>query len=205
MDKTSQWHENQHAYRRQHSTATAMLQLSDKIFEAADCKKVVTAMTIDESSAFDCINFNILDQKLELYGATEITRKWISSYLLHRSQFVEIGGKQCIIKSVNRGVPQGSVLGPTLFSVYINELPEVITRDNCTEMVHGADKMDGYLFGESCQECGLLTSYADDATYVTTSKDRERNQKNIMRNMEKIKHFLNANELCVNKSKTTLI
>ena len=64
---------------------------------------------------------------------------------------------------------------------------------------------DGYLFGESCPACGLLTSYADDTTYVSASKDREKNQENITKNMDRIKKFLNANDLCINESKSCII
>ena len=125
MDTSNQWHSNMHAYRKKHSTCTALLQLSDDIFQAAEMKEIATAIMVDESSAFDCINFETLDGKLNLYGFGWKIRSWIKNYLTNRSQYTEISGKQSRIRNITRGVPQGSVIGPTIFSIYINEMPEV--------------------------------------------------------------------------------
>ena len=198
MDETEQWHGNMHAYRKKHSTCTALLQLSDDIFQAADEREVATAIMVDESSAFDCINFETLDGKLELYGFGWKARKWIKNYLTNRSQYTEISGKTSAMKKIERGVPQGSVIGPTIFSIYINEMPEVPKdKINCKDTSHFSTEK---LFTKNCTKCGQLVCFADDATY-----DRNCNQENITKNMEKIKGYLNANDLAINDSKTAIL
>ena len=120
-------------------------------------------------AAFDCVSTEILIQKLEIYNLDKHSLKWIRSYLTDRNQFVQIGAKISDTTPVNRGVPQGSVLGPILYSVYTNELPEVIVDTECTEKVH---KMDDKLFSDNCTKCGSLPSFADDATYIVSKKTR---------------------------------
>ena len=203
MTETGQWHDNTHAYRKDRSTVTALLQLSDDIFQAADVKEVAAAALIDESSAFDCINFKTLDRKLEIYGIGWRMRKWINNFLSFRSQYTEIAGKKSSINSVSRGVPQGSVMGPTIFSIYINEMPEIVKdKENCPDATH---RNTEELFSENCEKCGQLVCFADDATYVTRNSKREMNQRNIDRNMSEAKKFLAANELVINESKTAII
>ena len=70
-----------HVYREKHSTCTALLQLSDDVFQVGDSREIAAAMLIDKSSAFECINFKILNDKLELYGIGWKMRKWLMSYL----------------------------------------------------------------------------------------------------------------------------
>ena len=118
------------------STTTTMLQLADAIMQATDANLISTIITIDESAAFDCVNYKILDQKLQLYNFDSNARTWIANYLNNRRQFVTIGAKNSQIDSVDRGVPQGSVLGPLLYTLYINELPEVMRNEECTEEAH---------------------------------------------------------------------
>ena len=117
MNLTKQWNQNQHAYRSGHSTTSSLLQLANILFQASDNKQIAAAMSVDETSAFDCVNTDILLKKLNLYKFGNSTSNWISSYMSHRSQFVLIGNKMSDIKPVNQGVPQGSVLGPILFFI----------------------------------------------------------------------------------------
>ena len=111
MCSTNQINMNHHTYRGSHSMTTALLQMSDAILEATDKNYISTLTTIDETAAFDTINFDILDKKLQLYNCSDEFRTWIRTYLNDRTQYVYIAGKRSGMKSVNMGVPQGSVLG----------------------------------------------------------------------------------------------
>ena len=203
MEQNGFIHPNQHAYRRGHSTASALLQLADQLFEAAEEKEIGAALTIDQSSAFDSICHETLLLKLEKYGLDKHTLKWMENYLKYRSQYVEIGSKVSTIKPAGRGVPQGSVLGPVLFYIYVNEMPEVVRKDSCRMESHNL--IPGKLFGSNCRKCGALTCFADDTTYAVATKTRLENQILIDDNLENLKIFLNANSLCINETKTCLV
>ena len=78
---------------------------------------------MDLSKAFDTLNHNILINKLKFYGVSGISLKWFESYLSQRAQYVEIDGHRSKNKNMKSGVPQGSILGPLLFLIYVNDLP----------------------------------------------------------------------------------
>ena len=159
-------------------------------------------MSIDESAAFDMISHHVLLDKLRIYKCDSTTITWLESYLKFRSQFVEIGAHKSNISSLDKGVPQGSILGPTLFNIFVNELPDVVNDyGTCTNQVHEPSED---LFGENCLQCGCLPCYADDSVYTVANKSRELNQARIIVILERLTKFLNQNHLVVNKSKTVL-
>ena len=85
--------------------------------------EITSIMTVDQSTAFDCMEFSLLLDKLRLYSVGEEAIGWIENYLMRRSQFVSIESR---IEALSRGVPQGSVLGALLYSVFTNKLTEVV-------------------------------------------------------------------------------
>ena len=194
--------DSSHAYRKGYSTTTTLLEITEKLYSAIDDNKISSVMTLDQSAAFDCVSFEILLRKLELYNLDKSALKWLRTYLYDRTQFVTIGRASSRMTKVSRGVPQGSVLGPLLYSIYTNELSEVVTDKDCKDPSH---KNSEKLFPANCSNCGSVTQYADDATFVITDKVRSNNQKKLSENIEKLGTYLKSNELSINKDKTQII
>ena len=202
MDSNRLWNQNLHSYRKSLSSITAIAQVHDALIEASEDKNIAAAIAIDESAAFDSIAHPILLDKMRLYNFHEDTIKWIKDYLLSRSQYVTIGGKDSVIKSVETGILQGSTLGPTLFNLYINDFPDIVNdHGSCQEEEHTPGES---LYGRNCKICGNITAYADDAIFTTSSKNRETNQEKLKYMLDKMKTYLNNNKMTVNPSKTLL-
>ena len=125
--------EEEYGFRTSSSTDKAAFKLTDKILNALNNKLMVAGIFCDLQKAFDCVNHNILLTKLEFYGITGTAYILIKSYLEGRYQRVVLNNISLDSCSnwgkINHGVPQGLLLGPLHFSVYINDLPK-ISNDN---------------------------------------------------------------------------
>ena len=130
LERTALLHPHHHAYRRQLSTVTAMIQMTDTITEATDNNKITATMAVDQSAAFDCVPHGLLMDKLQYYYLGNQTLEWIESYLSHRSSYVAIGNTVSRPEWMKTGVPQGSVMGPVLYLLFVNEFPNVVNKDN---------------------------------------------------------------------------
>ena len=178
--------QHQYGFRKNHSTEFAAMELIDRVANLLELGKIPFNLYIDLSKAFDVLNHDILLSKLEFYGLNELAIKLIKNYLSNRSQFCQYYDASSDIVRTNIGVPQGSILGPLLFSVYINDL------------VNTSDKFN-------------FLMYADDTTLTGSVEDflnghsNESTEDIITKELIKISTWMEVNKLLINESKTKIM
>ena len=130
------FYELQFGFRKKMSTGHSLVEITEEIKESSDNGKFGCGIFIDLKKAFDTVNHQILLVKLEHYGIRGALLKWFESYLTDRKQYVYHNGIASSMESITCGVPQGSVLGPLLFLIYVNDLPNI------------SDKLRFFLFAD---------------------------------------------------------
>ena len=168
--------QNQFGFRRNNSTVYALAQITEIIKESIGKGKYGCGIFKD----FDTVNHGILLKKLEHYGIRDNMLDWFQSYLSYRKQYVDINGKSSDLLDITCGVPQGSVLGPLLFLIYINDLPNI------------SKILNFYLF-------------ADDTNIYYESSSLDKLERTVNRELNKLFLWLNVNRLSLNIDKTNFI
>ena len=130
----------QSAYRKIHSTETALLKVQNDLLLAADNGYEAVLVLLDFSAAFDLIDHDILLNRLEKrFSLCGTPLSWIMSYLSHHKQFVSVGNNTSNEESINCGVAQGSVLEPLLFSLYTSEIEDLFIAHSMDSMIYADD------------------------------------------------------------------
>ena len=156
------------------------MEITEKIKESIDNKKYGCGIFIDLKKAFDTVNHKILLNKLAHYGIRGVLLKWFETYLTGRRQYVFYNGESSDLRNISCGVPQGSVLGPLLFLIYINDLPNV------------SEKLNFFLF-------------ADDTNIYYECDNLHIMEEIINTELKQLNLWLNINRLALNISKTNFV
>ena len=151
--------DNQYGFRSNRSTSLALLELVEKITKSIDDGKYTMGIFIDIKKAFDTIDHNILLKKLHFLGVRGVANSWLTSYLSKRMQYVEVCDCMYDLLQVKCGVPQGSVLGPLLFILYINDICNVSKVFDC---ILGADDTNLFSSDNDINDlCGIINVELD--------------------------------------------
>ena len=135
----------QFGFRKCHSTYMSLMVLMDELIKSLDNGDWIIGVFLDFSKAFDTVDHAYLLQKLEFYGIRGSALSWFQSYLKNMKQFVSYNGATSSLKLVKYGVPHGTILGPLLFLIYINELSNVCS---CTNPILFADDTNLFINGK---------------------------------------------------------
>ena len=180
LEKHKCIYELQFGFRSKHSTGHALTDLTEAIRKAMDESSFAVGVFIDLQKAFDTVDHEVLLSKLNHYGIRGIANNWFRSYLTNRQQYVTVNGKDSNLRIMKFGVPQGSVLGPLLFLIYINDL---------------------YL----CVKHSTARHFADDTCLLIKNKSLKKIKKLINQDLKSLNAWLKANKISLNASKTEIL
>ena len=173
-------HKTQSGFRPKHSCETALTYMIDSWLKAINDDEIVGVVMVDFKKAFDLVDHNLLIDKLKRYRLSDMTIKWFSSYLIDRKQKVSISNKLSTEERVLNGVPQGSILGPLMFLLFINDLP-LYTDNVKTDL------------------------YADDTTLHENDKSISNIKKKLQIALNNLQEWCKNNGMVLNTTKTKIM
>ncbi|MCU7800728.1 MAG: hypothetical protein KZQ70_11410 [gamma proteobacterium symbiont of Lucinoma myriamae] len=173
-------HKTQSGFRPKHSCETALLSMVDSWLDALDNGKLVGVLLVDFKKAFDLVDHEILLSKLKIYGLSDEASAWFKAYLTQRQQLVSLSNVQSDLRYVTCGVPQGSILGPLLFLLFINDLP-LYTKSVYTDL------------------------YADDTTLYDIQGSLTDVERNLQEALKNLHIWCKCNGMVINTDKTKLM
>ena len=177
MEDNGLFSSGQSAYLRLHSTVTHLLENTVDWYNGLDLGRLVGLVFIDLKKAFDTVDNEILCQKLAHYGVQQRELAWFRSYLCNRKQFCRVNGVSSKTEGIDVGVPQGSCLGPLLFLIYINDLPQAVQNST-------------------------VSMCADDTSLGYQSSDIDQLNEAINNDLRQLDIWLQGNKLSINVAKT---
>ena len=175
--------DNQYGFRPKHSTEHAALELIDRITNKMDTNEIPLNIFLDLSKAFDTIDHTILLNKLKYYGLKGPTLNLFQSYLSNMKQYTEIEDTTSTILLIQVGVPQGSILGPILFIIYVNDLPQY------------SNKFDFIMYADDTTLSSTIDSFSD----INSNANAD---SLINAEICKVIEWLKINKLSLNKNKS---
>ena len=181
LESTNTPYLHQYGFRPGHNTIHPIIQLLNQVAEENDkpSKNLTMSVFLDLSKAFDTINHDILITNLEHMGIRGLANDWFKSYLSERKQYLEIHDEKSPLETIKCGVPQGSILGPILFLIYINDIKSATSLP--------------------------LRCFADDTTVCYSAHDTYDLYSTRNNELEAMNQWFRANKLCLNVNKTKYI
>ena len=173
-------HKSQYGFQKDLSTEQAILEMQDRLVKILNSKDCCVGIFMDLSKAFDTLDHNILLKKLSHYGIRGVALDWFQNYLSDRCQYVSINGANSGLLPITCGVPQGSILGPLLFLIYINDLPLVSKK-------------------------AITILFADDTNALYTGKTYEELARVVCDDLAILSDWFKCNKLALNELKTKYI
>ena len=169
----------QFGFRQQYSTSFALINTTENIRKALDDGNIGCIIFVDLQKAFDTVGHQILLAKLNHNGICGDSNDWFKSYLFNRKQYVSINGYESGLAALNCGIPQGSVLGPLLFLIFINDLNQAI---KFSKVHHFADDTNLLCLSNSIKKLNKLVN-ADDLKHLANRLNANKVALNIKTEM----------------------